>query len=193
MSADTAPPRQQAGEPLPPTLRRFNSPHTLTPRTNLLSNGQYAVMITAAGSGYSRWRDIAVTRLQEDPTSDRWGSYVFLRDMRDGTVWSAGYQPSGAAPDHYEADFSEGFAKIVRQDGTITTTLELTVSSEYDAEVRRVSIANHGSEVREIELTSYAEIVLAPHAADDEHPAYSKLFVETEFVVDAGAILATRR
>jgi cyclic beta-1,2-glucan synthetase len=85
------------------------------------------------------------------------------------------------------------FAKIVRQDGTITTTLELTVASEYDAEVRRVSIANHGGQDREIELTSYAEIVLAPHAADDEHPAYSKLFVETEFVADAGAILATRR
>ena len=193
MTADTAPSRQQAGEPLPSAVRQFNSPHTLTPHTNLLSNGQYAVMITAAGSGYSRWRDIAVTRWQEDPTCDRWGSYVFLRDIRDGSVWSAGYQPSGLAPDHYAADFSEEFAKIVRQDGTITTTLELTVASEYDAEVRRVSIANHGSQVREIELTSYAEIVLAPHAADDEHPAYSKLFVETEFVADAGAILATRR
>ncbi len=193
MTADTAPPRQPADEPRSLTVRRFNSPHTLTPRTNLLSNGRYAVMITAAGSGYSRWRDIAVTRWQEDPTCDRWGSYVFLRDMRGGKVWSAGYQPTGAVPDHYAADFSEGFAKIVRQDGTITITLELTVASEYDAEVRRVSIANHGSQVREIELTSYAEIVLAPHAADDEHPAYSKLFVETEFVADAGAILATRR
>ena len=193
MTVDTAPPRQQAGESLPSAERRFTSPHTLTPRTNLLSNGQYAVMITVAGSGYSRWRDIAVTRWQEDPTCDGWGSYVFLRDMRDGTVWSAGYQPTGTGPDHYEADFSEGYTKIVRQDGTITTTLELTVSSEYDAEVRRVSIANDGSQVREIELTSYAEIVLAPHAADDEHPAYSKLFVETEFVADAGAILATRR
>src|ERR1039458_8665438 len=140
MTADTTPPRQRAGEPLPSTVRRFNSPHTLTPRTNLLSNGQYAVMITAAGSGYSRGRDVAVTRWQEDPTCDRWGSYVFLRDMRGGKVWSAGYQPSGAPPGHSAADFSEGQAKIVRQDGTITTTLELTVASEHDAEVRRVSI-----------------------------------------------------
>jgi cyclic beta-1,2-glucan synthetase len=193
MNADSARLKQQAGEPLPSTVRRFNSPHTPTPRTNLLSNGQYAVMITAAGSGYSRWRNIAVTRWQEDPTCDRWGSYVFLRDMRDGRVWSAGYQPSGAAPDSYEVNFSEGLAKIVRQDGAITTTLELTVASEYDAEVRRVSIANHGSQVREIELTSYAEVVLAAQAADDEHPAFSKLFVETEFVADAGAILAMRR
>jgi cyclic beta-1,2-glucan synthetase len=108
-------------------------------------------------------------------------------------VWSAGYQPTGAEPDRYEVAFSEDRAEIIRQDGTITTTLEVAVSSEDDAEVRRVSITNLGSQAREIELTSYAEIVLAPSAADDAHPAFSKLFVETEFVADAGAILATRR
>ena len=150
-------------------------------------------MITAAGSGYSRWKDIAVTRWQEDVTCDGWGSYVFLRDRRSGEVWSAGYQPSGAEPDNYEVAFSEGRAEIIRHDGTITTTLEVAVSSEDDAEVRRVSITNHGNQVRDIELTSYAEIVLAPQAADDAHPAFSKLFVETEFVADVGALLATRR
>ncbi len=175
------------------TQRRFDSPHDLTPRTHLLSNGKYAVMITAAGSGYSRWRDIAVTRWREDVTCDGWGSYVFLRDARTGAVWSAGYQPSGAEPDSYDVAFSEGRAEFIRHDGTITTTLEVAVSSEDDAEVRRVSITNLGSQGREIELTSYAEIVLAPRAADDAHPAFSKLFVETEFVGDVGAILATRR
>jgi cyclic beta-1,2-glucan synthetase len=180
-------------EPLSSTQRRFNSPHDVTPRTHLLSNGRYTVMITAAGSGYSRWRDIAVTRWREDPTRDNWGSYVFLRDVGSGEVWSAGYQPSGVEPDRYEVAFSEGRAEIVRQDGTITTTLEVAVSSEDDAEVRRVSITNFGNRAREIELTSFAEIVLAPHAADDAHPAFSKLFLETEFVADADTILATRR
>ena len=56
-------------------------------------------MITAAGSGYSRWRDLAVTRWREDVTRDCWGTYVFLRDVASGEVWSAGYQPSGAEPD----------------------------------------------------------------------------------------------
>jgi cyclic beta-1,2-glucan synthetase len=181
------------GELVSSTQRRFNSPHTHTPRTHLLSNSRYAVMITAAGSGYSRWRDIAVTRWQEDVTCDRWGTYVFLRDMRSGNVWSAGYQPSGAKPDSYEVAFSEDRAEIIRRDGTIKTTLEVAVSSEDDAEVRRVSITNLGSQIREIELTSYAEIVLAPHADDDAHPAFSKMFVETEFVANFGAILATRR
>ena len=174
-------------------VRQFNSPHTITPCTNLLSNGRYAVMITNAGSGYSRWGDIAVTRWREDVTRDDWGAYVFLRDMRDGQVWSAGFQPAGVEPDHYEVNFSEGQAEIIRRDGTITTRSRITVSSEADAEVRRVSISNSGGGTRDIELTSYAELVLAPHAADDAHPAFSKLFVETEFVAETGAILATRR
>ena len=182
-----------SGEPVSASQRRFGSPHDLTPRTHLLSNGRYAVMVTAAGSGYSRWRDMAVTRWREDVTRDHWGSYVFLRDLRSGEVWSAGYQPSGAEPDRYEVAFSEGRAEIIRQDGSITTTLEVAVSSEDDAEVRRVSITNLGGQSRDIELTTYAEIVLAPPAADDAHPAFSKLFIETEFVAGVGAILAARR
>ncbi len=176
-----------------PTLRRFHSPHSSVPRTHLLSNGRYAVMMTAAGSGYSRWRDIAVTRWREDTTSDPWGSYIFLRDTTSGDVWSAGYQPSCVEPDSYEVKFSEGRAEIVRRDGTITTTLEVAVSPEDDAEVRRVSISNLGNDAREIELTSYAEVVLAPAAADAAHPAFSKLFVQTEYVAELGVILATRR
>ncbi|MGH7495178.1 MAG: GH36-type glycosyl hydrolase domain-containing protein [bacterium] len=180
-------------ELVPPMLRRFHSPHDPVPRTHLLSNGRYAVMITAAGSGYSRWRDIALTRWREDVTCDSWGAYIFLRDVRSGQVWSAGFQPSGVAPDSYEVTFSEDRAEIMRRDGNITTTLEVAVSPEDDAEVRRVSISNLGSRSREIELTSYTEVVLAPPAADTAHPAFSKLFVQTEFVPEARALVATRR
>jgi cyclic beta-1,2-glucan synthetase len=180
-------------EIVPPMLRRFSSPHDAIPRTHLLSNGRYNVMLTAAGSGYSRWRQLAVTRWREDVTSDSWGTYVFLRDARNGDVWSAGYQPSGVEPDSYEVEFSEGRAQIVRRDGTISTALEVAVSAEDDCEVRRVSVSNLGSRAREIELTSYAEVVLAPPADDAAHPAFSKLFVHTEFVADVGVLLATRR
>jgi cyclic beta-1,2-glucan synthetase len=180
-------------ELVPPMPRRFKSPHQPIPRTQLLSNGRYAVMITEAGSGYSRWRDLAVTRWREDPTCDCWGTYIFLRDAHSGEVWSVGYQPSGVEPDSYEVVFFEDRAEIVRRDGTIETKLEITVSPEDDAEVRRVSISNLGSRVREIEVTSYAEVVLAPDAADAAHPAFSNLFVQTEFVADIGAVLATRR
>jgi cyclic beta-1,2-glucan synthetase len=173
--------------------RRFVTAHDATPATHLLSNGRYAVMLTAAGSGYSRWRDLAVTRWREDSTCDDWGSYVFLRDVDGGAVWSAGLQPSGVEPDEYDVAFLEGRAEIVRCDGTLTTTLEVLVSAEDDAEVRRVSIANSGDSEREIEVTSYAELVLTAQAADLAHQAFSKLFVETEYLASVGAILATRR
>jgi cyclic beta-1,2-glucan synthetase len=180
-------------ELVPPIRRSFDSPHQPIPRAHLLSNGRYAVMVTASGSGYSHWGDLAVTRWQEDVTCDSLGSYVYLRDAQNGELWSAGYQPSGVEPDCYEVEFCEDRVEIARRDGAIATTLEISVSAEDDAEVRRVSVSNLGARIREIELTSYAEIVLAPPAADAAHPAFSKLFVETEFVAELGALLATRR
>ena len=178
---------------VPPVLRRYTSPHDAIPRTHLLSNGRYAVMLTAAGSGYSRWRDLAVTRWREDVTRDSWGTYLFLRDMHTGAVWSAGHQPSGTEADSYEVNYSEDHAEFSRRDGSIATVLTIVVSAEHDAEIRRVSLTNLGSHSREIELTSYAEIALAPQAADAAHPAFQNLFVQTEFVPDIGALLATRR
>ena len=180
-------------ELVPATSRRFQSPHQTIPRPQLLCNGRYAVMMTAAGSGYSLWGDLAVTRWREDPTCDCWGSYVFLRDADRGTVWSAGYQPTGVEPDSYGATLLEDRVEIVRRDGTITTKLEVIVSPEDDAEARRVTISNVGRRPREIAVTSYAEVVLASPAADTAHPAFSKLFVQTEFVGEIGALLATRR
>ena len=177
----------------PPGGRQLTTAHGATPVTQLLSNGRYSVMLTAAGSGYSRWRDLAVTRWREDATCDDWGSYVFLRDVDSGNVWSAGFQPSGTEPDDYDVAFNEDRAEFTRRDGTLKTTMEVLVSAEDDAEVRRVSISNSGARVREIDVTSYAELVLAPQAADITHPAFSKLFVETEYRAELGAILATRR
>jgi cyclic beta-1,2-glucan synthetase len=177
----------------PPGDGRFTTAHGATPITQLLSNGRYSVMLTTAGSGYSRWRDLAVTRWREDATCDDWGSYVFLRDVDSGNVWSAGFQPSGVEPGDYSVAFNEDRAEFTRRDGTLKTTMEVLVSAEDDAEVRRVSISNSGNRVREIDVTSYAELVLAPQAADVTHPAFSKLFVETEYRAEVGAILATRR
>ena len=178
---------------VPPVLRHFNSPHDPVPCAHILSNGRYSVMITAAGSGYSRWRDLAITRWREDRTRDAWGTYFFVRDRSSGQVWSAAYQPSGVEPDTYEAAFSEDRVEIRRRDRAIGTALEIVVSPEHDAEVRRVSITNLGARTREIEVTSYAEVVLATPAADAAHPVFSNLFVQTEYVVQLGALLATRR
>jgi cyclic beta-1,2-glucan synthetase len=176
-----------------PVFRQFTTPHGPAPRTHLLSNGRYVVMLTTAGSGYSRCNGLGVTRWREDVTRDNWGTYLFLRDVHSGAVWSAGYQPTGVEPDTYRVTFSEDRAEFHRRDGAITTTLEVLVSPEDDAEIRRVSVTNLGLQVRELEVTSYAELVLAPPAADAAHPAFSSLFVQTESLADLGALLATRR
>jgi len=176
-----------------PEARRLRTPHESTPQAHLLSNGRYSVMLTSVGSGYSRWRDLGVTRWREDSTRDDTGSYFFLRDIENGTVWSAGYQPSGVEPDSYEVSFTEDRAEFIRSDAAITTVVEVVVSPEDDAEVRRISIVNTGNRARDLEVTSYTELVLAPPAADTAHPAFSKLFVQTEYVAKVGAILATRR
>lgn len=173
--------------------RQFVTPHTPAPATHLLSNGRYTLMITAAGSGYSRWRDIAVTRWREDPTCDDWGSHIYLRDADSGEIWSAGFQPIRREPDSYAVSFNEDRAEFVRRDGDLTTSMTVLVSAEDDSEVRRVSIGNAGSEVRTVEITSFAELALAPQAADVAHPAFSKLFIETECLPGCHALLARRR
>ncbi|MGH7288264.1 MAG: hypothetical protein ACREI8_09640, partial [Myxococcota bacterium] len=176
-----------------PTLRRFESPHDVTPRTHLLTNGRYTVMLTAAGSGFSQWNGLELTRWREDTTRDCWGTFVFLRDTRTGEMWSAGFQPSGVEADHYDVVYSEDRAKITQRDRSLAITLEVVVSTEDDAELRQLKVTNVGSRDREIDFTSYAEVALAPRGADEAHPAFSNLFVETEFVPEAETLLATRR
>ncbi len=179
-------------------VRRYVTPHTITPRAHLFSNGSMSVMLTNAGGGYTRWRDIAVTRWREDSTCDAWGSFCYVRDLTtsgggsDAAFWSAGFQPSGRDADSYEATFAPDRAVIRRRDGGIETITEVAVSPEDDAEIRRVAITNHSRTIREIELTSYAEVVLAPHAADLAHPAFSNLFIESSAVPEHDAIICTQ-
>lgn len=176
-----------------PPVRRVPSPTSNVPSAHLLSNGRYAVMVTAAGSGYSAWRNLAVTRWREDVTRDNWGSYLYLRDVASGQVWSAGYQPTAALPDAYEVLFAEDRVRLIRTDGDLASTLEIVISPEDDAEIRRLSVTNNGPRTREIEITSYTEIVLAPMPTDIAHPAFSNLFVHTEPLPQVHGLLAHRR
>lgn len=184
--------RTPAGAP-EAQMRVFTSPHTRTPEVKLLSNGRYHVMVTNAGGGYSRWKDLAVTRWREDSTRDHWGAFCYLRDLASGDVWSTAYQPTLAPPDSYEAIFSEGRAEFRRCDQGIDTYTEIAVSPEDDIELRRVRLTNRSRVRRLIEVTSYTEVVIAPSAADALHPAFSNLFVQTEILHPRPAILCTRR
>jgi cyclic beta-1,2-glucan synthetase len=179
---------------LPPAVqRRFFSAHDSLPQTHLLSNGHYSVLVTSAGSGYSRLGRLALTRWREDAASDAWGQYVFLRDTGTGRLWSPGFHPTGVEADSYRALFLEDKAEFSRRDGPYTTQLDVMVNPEEDAELRRLTLTFSGSRPVEVEITTYAELVLAPPEADEAHPAFSKLFVQTEFASEAGVLLANRR
>jgi len=174
-------------------FRCLSAPHGGAPVTHLLSNGRYALMLTDAGGGYSRWRDIAITRWGEDPTCDALGSALFVRDTHSGVHRSATAQPLGVIDAPCEVVFAEDHAAFIRRDGGLTTTLEVLVSGDVDGEVRRLSITNAGRRANTLQLTSYAELVLTYPATDSAHPAFAKLFVVTEFLAEFGALIATRR
>ncbi len=174
-------------------IRVYSSPDTPNPAVQLLSNGRYHVMITNAGGGYSRWKDLAVTRWREDRTCDNWGTFCYLRDVTSKEFWSTAYQPTLKRSKHFEAIFSEGRAEFRGRDHDYDTHTEITVSPEDDIELRRVRITNRAQTRRAIDVTSYAEVVLALPAADALHPAFSNLFVQTEILRPQRAILCTRR
>jgi len=193
--ADARSPAASAETP----IRVFKSPDTPLPEVQLLSNGRYHVMVTHAGGGYSRWKDLAVTRWREDVTRDHWGSFCYLRDLASGDFWSTAHQPTCRPAASYEAVFSEGRAEFRRHDivdggdGSFETHTEIVVSPEDDIELRRIRVANRSRQRRAIDITSFAEVVIAPPAAEALHPAFSNLFVQTEILPERRAILCTRR
>ena len=174
-------------------VRSFTNPDTPAAEVQLLSNGSYHVMLTQAGAGYSRWKDLAVTRWHEDPTCDAMGSWCYVRDLDSGEFWSPPLQPVRDAASRHVAVLSEGKVEFRCSRDGLRTHLEIAVSPEDQVELRRLRIHNTGRSARRIELTSYAEVVLAPPAADAQHPAFSKLFVHSEILDDAGALLCQRR
>jgi len=174
-------------------VRLFSAPDLPVPEVQLLSNGRYHVMITNAGGGYSRWKDMAVTRWREDPTCDNWGTFCYLRDVTSGEFWSTAYQPTLKRTQANEIIFSESRAEFRCRNHRFDTHTEIAVSPEDDIELRRIRITNRARTRRAIEVTSYAEVVLASSPADALHPAFSNLFVQTEIVRQQRAILCTRR
>jgi len=165
---------------------------TSVPRVHFQGNGRYSLMVTNAGGGYSRWKEFDITRWRSDTTLDPWGSFLYIRDLRSDTVWSVAQQPLGEGRGSASAHFSADRAEFHRNLSGLETVLEVTVAPEDDVELRRFTIANRSLRSRQLELTSFSELALAPHAADRAHPAFSKMFVETE-CPEPGVLLAHRR
>ncbi|WP_254512986.1 GH36-type glycosyl hydrolase domain-containing protein [Anatilimnocola floriformis] len=191
--ADEVDKKPIVGEEQQLVSRRVMGVESPLPRTHLLSNGKYSVLLSSCGGGFSRAEGLDVTRWRSDRARDHWGQFIYLRELDEDLVWSPTYQPTRVAPDHYEVIFAIDKVDFHRRQGEIETQLEVAVSPENKAEVRQLRITNHSHRARRIEVTSYAEVVLAPAAADLSHAAFQKLFVETEYIAEETALLARRR
>jgi len=167
-----------------------SAPH---PQVCFLSNGDYGTLITATGSGYSRWRDIDLTRWRADATLDEYGSWVYVKDRQANQLWSAGLQPTLAPPHNQKVSFHPHAAEFLRSDGDLSTHTEIVIAPEADAEIRRLTLTNRGDSTRDLELVSYSEAILSPQSADQHHPAYNKLFIEAEFIAGENILLFRRR
>ncbi|MDQ7842063.1 MAG: glucoamylase family protein, partial [bacterium] len=176
-----------------PSVSKFDTPHTSTPKTQLLCNGRYGLMITNAGGGYSRWGNFEITRWRADRTQDPWGTFCYIHEADPDRVWSNTYHPVGGKVEAYSANFALDRAVFRRADNGIQTETEVVVSPEDDVEIRRVTLINRSLRTRRFNLTSYVELSLAPHNADRQHPAFNKLFIQTEAVPKHQALLACRR
>ncbi len=176
-----------------PAAGRIETPNTAVPRTNLLSNGTYSVMVANSGGGYSRWMDREVTRWRADTTRDASGNFCYIKDCDTGTVWSTSYQPTRVMPQRYSVTFAADKTEFRRRDNGIETITEIVVSPEDNVEVRRITLTNRSLRHRSLELTSYLEVAIAAHNADRAHPAFSKLFIATEALPEQQGLLANRR
>ncbi|HEY2842814.1 MAG TPA: glucoamylase family protein, partial [Bryobacteraceae bacterium] len=186
----TAPVREPEGEE--PTERTWTGQATPVPRAYLYGNDRYAVMLNNSGSGYSRWGDFDITRWRADTTLDPWGSFLYLRDVRSGAVWSATLQPLAVRDPKISATFSADHAEFRREHQEVETVLSVTVAPEDNIEVRRLVLTNLSRRSRQLEITSYLELAMSPHGADAAHPAFNKMFIETQYA-EEGVLLARRR
>jgi cyclic beta-1,2-glucan synthetase len=176
-----------------PFVRRYTNPNSSVPRVQLLSNRTYSLMISTAGGGYSRCDGLGVTRWKEDPTRDNWGNFIFVRDVKQKAIWSTTYQPLNETPSEYEVTFGEEKVDFKRRDGDLSTYTQIIVAPEDNVEIRHVTLTNHSDEPRVVELTSYLEPVLYRPTSDSDHQAFSKLFIQTEYLLSKSALLAKRR
>jgi cyclic beta-1,2-glucan synthetase len=176
-----------------PSVSKFDTPHSPTPRVQLSSNRSYSLAVTSAGGGYSRWKDFDLTRWRADTARDHWGVFCYIRDLESGEFWSNTHHPAGRFAEEFGVNFAVDRAEFKRLDEGIETETEVVVSPEDDAEIRRVTLTNRTGRRRELEITSYAELAMAQHAADRQHPVFQKMFIQTKSIPMQGTLYAHRR
>jgi cellobiose phosphorylase len=173
--------------------RSCRQTNLIHPLVHVLSNNHYRVMLTSDGAGFSSCDDWVINRWRPEIINNQDGQFIYIRNLTSKQCWSAAYLPTQAEADEYQAVFSHDKAEIIRRDGPVQTHTTIAVSPVNNLEVRRVTLTNQGSQALIIELTSYLEVVADGQLADALHPAFSKLFLETEYLADRHLLIVNRR
>ncbi len=163
------------------------------PQLLLLSNGEYSSMVTVSGSGYSKKNDTMLYRWRGNSTSDDSGMFFYIKNLNSNDYWSSTFEPCKNIGDKYVAEFNLDKARFIRKDGNIETRTEIVLSCEDNFEIRKLVLDNLGDKGRSVEITSYMEIILDTFGADVVHPAFSNLFVQTEYDAKENILIASRR
>jgi Cellobiose phosphorylase len=172
--------------------RYVNSVAPKIPIANLLCNNKYSMMITSDGDGFSSYQNFMLYRWRADSYANT-GNYIYIKDIKQGRLWSSTYHPTKAEPEEYQVIFSPYKAEFKRRDGDVTTHTVVSLSPDHNLEIRKVTLGNHGKEVKQFEITSYLEVVDDTHMAELSHPAFNKLFIESELLAEQAIFLSKRR
>jgi cyclic beta-1,2-glucan synthetase len=190
---ETDAPATIQGDLMRPEVRRVDDPASREREVVLLSNGRFATMLTATGSGYARWNGLSISRWRADPTEDRWGTFIFLRDTASNEWWSTTSEPRSIANENVRVSFSDDKAEFTKTVDKLTSEVEVFVAGDHDAEGRRLTLSNSGGEDRFVEVTSYMEPVAAHDIADTGHPAFARMFLKTEIDRRRNAVFIHRQ
>ncbi len=161
------------------------------PEIGVISNGQYTVLLNDRGSGFSRYRNILLNRYRKI-SSDHYGTYLYIRDLRSDRLWCGTYAPLDVMPESYHVSFASDKISYLRVDEDIETKTEITVLKDRSAEIRRFTFTNKGTLDIDLEITSYGEVVLAPSEEDENHRVFAGMKVFSEYDPEHEVLLFSR-
>ncbi len=161
------------------------------PEIGVISNGQYTVLMNDRGSGFSRYKSVLLNRYRKI-SSDHYGTYLYIRDLRTDRLWSATYAPLDVMPENYHVSFASDKLSFLRVDDGIETKTEVTVLKDRSAELRRITFTNNSGRDVDLEITTYGEVVLASGAEDENHRVFNGMKVASEYDSDHQALVFSR-
>jgi len=159
---------------------------------DVIGNGHLTIRSTGCGSGDISWNNYSITRWRPRTSGPMGGETTYLSDLDEGDLHILGTaDPAGPVPPDFWCSAHQ--TELHQRCGNILARLSTSVAPDNDVAFKRITLTNESRQLRRIGITHYAELVLAPAAEEQRHPAFNKLFIESEFVAEPTALLFSRR